>query len=339
MDGIEVWYIYPDESKGGARTPEEITDIVTTLSIRTSIGAQPGTMNFSVIKEDYEIILGAGVKVIAGGKDVFEGFIFSVTSTKAKVWQIVAYDALRYLKNQDTFVLGKYTASDIVRKVCRELELETGTIDAAGYVIPAKVEENKSGFDVIKEAMDQELVHNKRQFIIQAEGLKISFRDIENLRSDIIIDEANGEIDFEHNANIDKQTFSAVKVITKGSKGKGKKGADHWYRYPKPGESSPETNQFGYLVYSHIFDESVTEGQLEELANKVLDIYGRPQQTLSLTCFGNWDVKAGTGVHVRFSTFKSFDSGQGYYVKECEHKITNAKHEMVLELCAQYIDL
>lgn len=326
MNNLRVIYSYIDETQGGSIRSDDISDLIAEISLKTTLEAQPGTLNMSAIGDGFEFILGSSIKLLDGETSVFDGFIFSVTSTRAKSVQITAYDVLRYLKNKDTFIWrGNETASDIVKAICSRFDLETGTIDAAEWPQPARVDDNAGGFDIIREAIENALAHEKRFFVLLPEGKKIAFRNVENLRTDIIIDEENGEIDFSHNANIDRSTFNSFKIVCPS--------ADKWQVL----NDEDHKKQWGLLQYSQSFGESVKPEQLPDLAQKLETIYNRPQESLSLTCFGNWQVRAGMGVHIRFKTFKSFDEGQGYYVKECTHRLSNALHQMHLVLCVQNV--
>lgn len=326
MKDIRIIYSYMNEAAGGAQESADITDLIAEFSIKTTLEAQPGVLNMTAIGDGFEYILGSLVKISAGNRDIFDGFIFSVTTSKEKTVQIVAYDVLRYLKSKDTYIIGKgQTASDIFKTVCKRLELETGTIDAATWHQTPNAYENAGGFDVIRDAIENALAHEKRFYVLIPEGRKISFRDLSNLQTDIIIDEENGEIDFQHNANIDEDVYNQFKIISEDAK--------EW----KVGRNDDHVKQWGLLQYSQKFGQPVKEKDLPELLDKLAQIYDRPKQKLSLTCFGDWNVRAGVGVHVRFTDFKNFDNGQGYYVRECTHRVTNAHHEMALDLCAQNV--
>lgn len=326
MKEIKIIYSYMNEAAGGAQESADITDLVAEFSIKTTLEAQPGVLNMTAIGDGFEFILGSLVKISDGQRDIFDGFIFSVTTTKAKTIQIVAYDVLRYLKNKDTYTIDSgETASDIFKKVCKRLELETGTIDEATWPQTPNVYENAGGFDIIREAIENALAHEKKFYVLIPEGRKISFRDLSKLQTDIIIDEENGEIDFQHNANIDEEVYNQFKVITEDAK--------EW----KVSRNEAHVRQWGLLQYSQKFGEPVKEKDLPGLLDKLADVYDKPKQNLSLTCFGDWNVRAGVGVHVRFTDFRNFDNGQGYYVRECTHRVTNAHHEMTLDLCAQNV--
>jgi hypothetical protein len=324
MGDIRVIYSYMDETNGGAQARADITDLVAQLTIKTTMEAQPGVLNMTAIGDGFEYILGSMVQVYTGDRSVFDGFIFSVTTTRAKTVQVVAYDVLRYLKGKDTYVFnGGVTASDIFKTVCKRLELETGTIDTATWKQRPDAYENAGGFDVIRDAIEDALAHEKVFYVLIPEGRKIHFRDITKLQTDIIIDEENGEIDYQHNANIDEEVYDQFKVLADDSK--------QWKTY----RNDAHVRQWGMLQYSQKFGSPVRDKDLPRLLEKLAQIYDRPKQRLTLTCFGDWNVRAGAGVHVRFSSFRNFDNGQGYYVRECTHTVTNARHEMNVDLCAQ----
>lgn len=324
MKDITIIYSYMDETNGGKQARADISDLVSEFSIKTTLEAQPGVLTMTAIGDGFEFILGSLVQITAGEKSVFDGFVFSVTTTKAKTVQIVCYDVLRYLKSKDTYVIGDgQTASDIFKTVCKRLEIEAGRIDEATWPQPPDAYENAGGFEVIREAIENALAHEKKFYVLIPEGKKISFRDITKLQTDIIIDEENGEIDYQHNANIDEEVYNQFKVITEDAK--------EW----KVSRNDAHVRQWGLLQYSQKFGEPVKEKDLPGIMEKLAEVYDKPRQKLSLTCFGDWNVRAGAGVHVRFSTFRNFDGGQGYYVRECTHTVRNAHHEMALDLCAQ----
>ena len=325
------------EGEGGQRQTVDITDIVTALTIQTSLDAQPGQLDATLVVDGYrdegEISLGAGIRVVNGNTEVFSGFVFSVSQTRAKTVQIVAYDVLRYLKNQATYVFSKETLDQIFKKVCEQCGIEAGTVDSSSKEQPARAADVQSGFDVIEEAIGYALAFEKKYYVLQAEGTKLALRDIENLKTDILIDEENGEIDFQHTASIDQDTYNKVVVAVevKDAKSKGKSSEKSWSK-PIEKEDTQTQKSWGLLQYTHIFNDSVSYDMAERAAENLLAMTNRIYQTLQVTCQGNWEVKAGTGLHIRFSRFKSFDNGQGYYVKTCTHTVTNAQHKMVLEL-------
>ena len=324
MDEIKIIYTYMTDA--GSTETADISDLVTAINIKTSIEAQPGVLNMQSLLDGFEYILGAMVQIKVGEASIFDGFIFSVTTTKSNVATIQAYDVLRYLKNKDTFVFGKgKTAADIFKKVCERLDIEAGEIDPTSWEQPPNVYENAGGFDIIREAIENALAGEKKFFVLIPEGKKIHFKNIENLRTDIIIDEENGEIDFSHNANIDQETYNQIKIISED--------ANKWKVY----KDENRIKQWGLLQYAQKFSAPVTDADLPDILDKLAYIYDKPQQKLTLTCFGNWEIRAGAGVHVKFSTFKSFDNGQGYYVRECTHSVTNGRHEMILDLCANNV--
>lgn len=324
MEEIKVIYAYLKET--GATEEADITDLIEQFSIKTTIEAQPGVLSITAINDGFEFILGSLLKITAGETAIFDGFIFSVTTSKNKTVSILAYDVLRYLKNKDTFVFGKdKTAGQIFKDVCQRLELEVGDVDETTAKQPPNVYENVGGFDIIREAIENTLQKEKKFFVLIPEGKKINFKNIENLRTDIVIDEENGEIDFTHNANIDKETYNQIKIISEDAK--------KWKAY----RNDNRIKQWGLLQYSQKFGQPVKEEDLPQLLDKLAALYDKPQQTLNLTCFGNWQIRAGVGVHVKFSSFKNFDNEQGYYVRECTQTVSNGKHEMQLDLCANNI--
>ena len=118
-----------------------------------------GKLTFKTIKvSETEMSFEEGDAVCFYYKDkpVFMGYVFTKKRDKEHRIEVTCYDQLRYLKNKYTYVFEKKTASQIVKALCNDFGLETGTMDNTAYVIPAIAEENKEAFDIV---LDTKLVN------------------------------------------------------------------------------------------------------------------------------------------------------------------------------------
>ena len=111
----------------------------------------PGKLTFKVVKDDIiDFQEGAAVRFKFNDKGIFFGFVFTKKRDKDQIITVTAYDQLRYLKNKDTYVYEKKTASQLVKMIGADQRLQLGTIEETGFVIPSRVEENTSLFDMIE---------------------------------------------------------------------------------------------------------------------------------------------------------------------------------------------
>ena len=103
----------------------------------------PGKLTFTVIK-DQEINFTEGnpVRLVVDGVKLFYGFIFSKKRDKQQNIKVTAYDQLRYLKNKDTYVYTNKTASDFIKMVANDYNLNLGAIENTSFIIASRIEDN-----------------------------------------------------------------------------------------------------------------------------------------------------------------------------------------------------
>lgn len=76
-------------------------------------------------------------------------------------------------------------------------------------------------------------------------------------------------------------------------------------------------------------DDSLSQGQLNELVKSMLTEKSRPEESLSLTAIGQADVIAGVGV---FILIPHLGISKTYYVESDEHTFDREYHSMRLSL-------
>ena len=105
----------------------------------------PCQLSFTVIQDSIlELTEGDAVRMKVDGQNVFYGFIFKKSCEKDFRIKITAYDQLRYLKNKDTYVYTNKTASEVVKMIAADFQMNTGTIEDTGFKIASRIENNTS---------------------------------------------------------------------------------------------------------------------------------------------------------------------------------------------------
>ena len=124
---------------------------------------QPGQLTFTVVQDSIlKFQEGDAVKAWYGGVPFFYGFVFTKKRGQDGLISVTAYDQLRYLKNKDTYSYTGKTASQLLRAIASSLGLQTGTVEHTGYVIPKRLEENTTYFDMLQNALDLTVIHQKK---------------------------------------------------------------------------------------------------------------------------------------------------------------------------------
>lgn len=288
--------------------------------------SSPGKLTFKVIKDDViNFREGAAVRLKVDGKPVFFGFVFSKKRDKKQTITVTAYDQLRYLNNKDTCVYENKTASQLVRMIAADFSLNVGTIEDTKFVIPSRVEDNTSLFDMIGNALDLTLTNTKQMFVLYDDFGKLSLKNIASMRvgeagSYLMLDEETGE-NFEYTSSIDSDTYNKIK-LTYDNEDTGK-------REVYIAQDSKHINEWGVLQY---FD-TVSKGENgQSKANALLQLYNQKTRNLKITnAFGDTRVRAGSMIIVNLAlgdvNLKNF-----MLVESAKHTFKQGEHFMNLTL-------
>lgn len=288
--------------------------------------SSPGKLTFKVIKDDViNFREGAAVRLKVDGKPVFFGFVFSKKRDKKQTITVTAYDQLRYLNNKDTCVYENKTASQLVRMIAADFSLNVGIIEDTKFVIPSRVEDNTSLFDMIGNALDLTLTNTKQMFVLYDDFGKLSLKNIASMRvgeagSYLMLDEETGE-NFEYTSSIDSDTYNKIK-LTYDNEDTGK-------REVYIAQDSKHINEWGVLQY---FD-TVSKGENgQSKANALLQLYNQKTRNLKITnAFGDTRVRAGSMIIVNLAlgdvNLKNF-----MLVESAKHTFKQDEHFMNLTL-------
>ena len=287
----------------------------------TERAGSPSTLKFTVIKDDVIAFQeGDPVRFKVDGKEVFYGFVFTKKRNKNHHIQVTAYDQLRYFKNKDTYVFENKTASQIIQMIANDFRLNLGTIEATKYVIPSRVEDNQTLFDIVQNALDLELQNNGELYCLYDKFGKLTLQNIASMKLDILIDTETGE-DFDYTSSIDQDTYNQIKLT---------------YDNEKTGErevyiakSSANINQWGVLQYFEGLEKG-ENGQAK--ANALLKLYNKKTRNLKVNnYFGDLRCRAGTMVPVQLYLGDVTVSNY-LLVEKATHTFNNDLHLMSLNL-------
>jgi hypothetical protein len=281
----------------------------------------PSVLKFTVIKDDSIAFQeGDAVRMKVDGQNVFYGFVFSKKRNKEHHIEVTAYDQLRYLKNKDTYVYENKTASQVIQMIANDFNLNLGKIEQTGYIIPSRVEDNQSLFDIIQNALDLELQNKGEMFCLYDDFGKLTLKNIASMKLDLLIDKDTAE-DFDYTSSIDDQTYNRIK-LTYDNEEAGE-------REVYIAKDSANENQWGVLQYY----EKLQKGENGKAkADALLKLYNQKTRNLKVTnCFGDVRCRAGTLVPVQL--YLGDISASNYLlVEKAIHTFNNDQHLMSLNL-------
>lgn len=291
------------------------------ISWETERKGSPGKLSFKILVDSQvEFSEGDAVRFEVNGNKVFYGFLFQQKRDKEGSISISAYDQLRYLKNKDTYVYTNKTATEVVRFIAEDFQLQCGYLTDTKYKIASRVEDNQSLFDIIQTALDLTLQSKGEIYVLYDDFGNLSLKNIGDMRLDILLDDNTVE-NFDYTSSIDGDTYNKIK-LTRENEESGK-------REVYIAQDSANINQWGVLQYYDTIEENVN-GRAK--ADALLKLYNQKTRNLSVKgAFG--DVRARAGALIPVSLDLGDTMVRSYMmVEQAKHTFSEELHTMDLTL-------
>ncbi|WP_442601740.1 XkdQ/YqbQ family protein [Paenibacillus sp. KN14-4R] len=305
----------------------DISNIVSRVSWKTKRIGAVGSLDVTMIKgglyeyASFKCNNGDIIKVRLGDANIFYGYIFSIDSGKDEAITIKAYDQLRYLMVNDTYVLKGATATEVIKKIADDFKLKTGTLVDTQYKIPSLVEDNKKLLDIISKALDLTIIATNKNFVLYDDFGSLALRNVEDLKLEFYVGDGSLMYDYTYNRSIDEDTYNKVKII-KDNKKSGK-------REVYIEQDSANIAKWGLLQLYQSVDENMNAAQISDMLQKLITVKNREKKTIQLKAIGDPRVRAGCYVPVEI---KEFGINQHFLIDECTHDFDSTSHTMTLSL-------
>lgn len=250
----------------------------------------PGSLNFALVQDGMEVEEGDAVRLQMDGQKVFYGFVFTKRRSKDSLVRITAYDQLRYLKNKDTYVYENKTAAQLLQMIAEDFGLRVGTLEPTSYVIPSRVEDNVTLFDMIQNALDLELQHRQELFVLYDDFGALTLRNIASMKLPLLLG-AGAMEDYDYGSSIDSASYNKIKLAyDNGATGQ---------RDIYIAQDSGNIAQWGVLQY---YDKLQQGENGAAKADALLKLYNSKTRSLQLRgCLGDVACRAGTLPIVRLN--------------------------------------
>lgn len=293
--------------------------VISGVSLSSFRTGSPASLKFSFVFDGITFAEGDAVSFSYGSYNLFFGFIFTISSNSNTV-SITAYDQLRYFANRDSYIYEGKTASQVLSFIAEDFNLVLGDIEDTSYVIPYRVEENTSLFDIVYTALDLTLQNTSQMFVLFDDFGKISLKNISSLLLDIQID-ADVFEDFSYSSSIDKNSFNQVKLVYENS--------DTGTRDVYLAYDNNNISSWGVLQY---FD-TLKEGENGVAkATALMDLYDRKSKKISLSnVLGDVRVRAGCLLYISINC-NALSLNSIMLVESVVHSFSDNSHFMNLVL-------
>lgn len=281
----------------------------------------PGKLTFSVLRDELlKISEGNRITFRVNGTGLFSGFIFERKRGKEEVVTITAYDQLRYLKYKDSYNYENKTVADVIKMVADDHNLITGELEDTGYSIPHRIEDNKTLFDVIYNAMTLTTLTTGAMYVFYDNYGKLTLKTLASMLRQTGICSSTGE-NFDYASSIDGETYNRIKLDFEGAPA----GGSNSYILENP----ELIKKWGVLQYY----EKIKEGiNIQGAAEKKLLQYGKAAQKLSVqAALGNVEIRAGCLLPVKLD-LGDMEVNNLMLVEKVSHRFEMGGHLMDLTL-------
>lgn len=304
----------------------DISGIVSDISWKTARSGKPSTLELTLVDSGiyqhpkFGISNGDIIQFSKDHVDVFYGFVFSIDTGSDQEIKLTAYDQIRYLLGNGSYVLQDVTASDVIQKITKDYGLQTGVLEATEYRIPSLIEDDKRLLDIIMGAIGSELQYKGRLMAFYDDFGKLTLRKPESMLLNLVLGAGHYLYDYSLKKSIDEDTYNTI-FLYKDNEKSGKR--DFF-----PVSDKENVKRWGILHLYQKADDKANTAQIQEKANNLLKMHNREKFSLSVQAIGDIRVRAGNFIYVLLDEFKT----QVFLVDQCSHKISGGEHTMSLDI-------
>lgn len=295
-----------------------IPDIVDEIEWTTERTGSPGELTFNMMNE-CPVEEGDLVQFIDDNEwKVFKGYVFSYTKKSEGTTEVTCYDLLRYFKNSDSMVYENLTVTTLVARICKDFGFPKYTLADTKYVIKSRVEEDKTMFDIIYNAMDLTLVETGKMYVLYDNFGTITMHELKDVQMSLCVDNDSME-SYEYSSSIDDETYNYIKVVNDDK--------DKGVREVFIASDKENMEKWGTLMKV----EKLSDGENGKVkAEGMLALYNCPTKKLKLNgVIGDSRIRAGFMIYVNIPELNLKNM---MLIEKCSHTYASGSHTMDLTL-------
>ena len=211
--------------------------------------------------------------------------------------------------------------------LAEDYRLKVGELENTKFVIPRRIEVNKTLLDIINTALSITMQNIKKIYVFYDDFGKIILKDIETLKLEILLDENSSE-NFSYISSIDKKTYNKVVVYREDEKA----GSRELYVT----QSTENQNKWGVLQLVESFDE--TENPKIK-ADALIALYNKKTRSFSLkNVLGNVKCRAGFSLYIKLN-LGDVEIDNTMIINRVTHIFNFQEHLMNLDLIGGVINV
>lgn len=297
----------------------DITELVKSVSYTDKLNDGCSKLEFSFAGNDPKIENANEVR-FTYDETRFYGFVFKHGYNKKKETTVTAYDQLRYAKAKDTIVCKDDTVTTLAKKMCSYFSLRVGTLTDTRYKLPVSVQDDKTWLDIMYSAISDTLLNIGKWYALRDEFGEVAIRDINDLQLDLVLGDESLVHGFNYSKSIDDDFYNQIKLAMDNEK----TGKREIYVV----RDSDSIARYGLLQYFEVLEKNGNSSQAKSKADKLLRLYNRETESLTLECLGDSRVRAGSSF---YGQIEDIELEKRVIVRSVTHKFIPL-HTMQIEV-------
>ena len=311
---------------GSAQTTiMDYSTAATDAELTTTRFDSPAKLTFTVLEQSgISIPEGSSVELAVDGLKMFKGYVFTASQNRDGEVEYTAYDQLRYLKANASYVFEAMTLPQIIQQIAADFDLTCGTLVDTGYAFPCLIKENTSCLDIIFDALAETIYMTGKIYVFYDNAGALSLVEAKDMYSSTLIGDKSLATDFTYRRDIDSETYNRIKLVRPNSE----TGMADTYI----AEDTETQAKWGLLQYYDQVDENMNAAQIEQMCMQYLQYYNRVVQSLTIDALGVPGLRAGMIVPVRISAVDSLSVSRLMLTEKVTHKFDGDDHNMSIEV-------
>ena len=303
----------------------DYTDVIQKAELTTNRFDSPAKLSFTCLeKSGIGIAEGSSVELSVDGVKMFKGYLFTAERNRDGEVAYVAYDQLRYLKANASYVFEAMTLPQIIQQIAADFNLTCGTLEEPGYAFPCLIKENVSCLDIIFDALAETIIQTGKIYVFYDNAGALSLTEARNMYSTVLLGDGSLVTDYTYKRDIDSDTYNRVKLV-RPNKDTGR--ADTYVH-----EDTETIGKWGLLQYYDQVDENLNEAQIDQMCAQYLQYYNRVLQTLTIEAIGVPGLRAGMIIPVRFGDINDLSVSRLLLAEKVTHTFEADDHTMSIEV-------
>lgn len=313
----------------------DITTLAGTIKHDTYLNGQPGKLTVTLQQDPtpnsaFNMKNGSIITFTVDGMGIFYGYVFTMGTDATGIYQITAYDQMRYLKNKQIYLTANQTASQIFEMVCKDnyqdSQWEVATPSA--HIPPAYDHTGKTLYETISYAIEATTRSGEGVYFIKDKFGVLQFTSLTQELTNQIIGEGSLLTSYQYEISIDKNTYNSI-IFYQDNEETGK-------RKPWLAQDSSTQKIWGKLQIVQQADISLNEAQLRVLGDQYLKYYNRETKTMKLTALGIPELVAGSGFIFQLD---KLGVNEKMWITSANHTYEENFHMMALEVFNPMLEL